>query len=116
MKAFFAKRSSAVGIGLAALFFLSGCPVYPDNTYSQGPRCTYATDCPVGYHCTSGFCMLAPPLGGASAGPDASGGQDAAVDANVTDVVGSDGVTDVATTDVATEGGADVAGGVGQGD
>ena len=104
------------------MFFLAGCPVYPDNTYSQGPRCYYATDCPVGYRCTSGFCMLAPPLGGASAGTDAGGGggQDAAVDAKRrrwrAAVAMGDGVTDVATTDVATEGGADVADGAGQGD
>src|SRR2546423_6905325 len=106
MKAFFAKRSSALGIGLAALFFLVGCPVYPDNSYSYatGSRCPCATDCPIGSRCSAGYCSLAPPFGGAAGGTDAGTTRDAALDAGDENAVESDVGTDAATESTADTG------------
>jgi hypothetical protein len=84
------KRSlGALGLFFSAVF-ASGCPVYSNNVLPA--ECLYATDCPIGYRCTSGgVCVLAPPHGGGTTSD--GGGAEAGTDA------------DAANTDVVTEGG-----------
>src|SRR6266516_6562307 len=69
------KASSAKLIALAAGLLLAafavGCPVYSDNSYPAAVACLYATDCPLGYLCSNGYCVLGPSIGG--------GGRDAGV-------------------------------------
>jgi hypothetical protein len=74
------KRS----LGALGVFFFavagSGCPVYSDNVVTV--ECYYATDCPLGYRCSYGVCVQAPP----HVGPVRDGGgtdvsSDAAMDA-----------------------------------
>ncbi|MET0593242.1 MAG: hypothetical protein ABW133_11115, partial [Polyangiaceae bacterium] len=65
------KRSlGALGLFLAGAF-ASGCPLYSDNVPPR--ECFYATDCPLGFRCSSwGECVQAPPHGGPSGDGGAS--------------------------------------------
>jgi Cys-rich repeat protein len=77
MKAPLAKLIALAAALLSAAFAV-GCPVYSDNAYPAAVGCIYATDCPLGYLCNGGYCILGPSIGG--------GGRDAGVaDARVPD-------------------------------
>ena len=93
------KRS----LGVLGLFFFaalaSGCPLYSDNVVSV--ECIYATDCPVGYRCTSaGFCVPSTPHGGTPG--DGGLASDARNDA-VGDALGRDVTTEGGASDAARE-------------
>jgi hypothetical protein len=79
MKASFTKRFVALAAALLSAAFAIGCPVYSDNNYGT-IGCYYASDCPVGYLCSAGYCVVAPPINRRDAATDAVG-PDAAADA-----------------------------------
>lgn len=86
------KRSlGALGLFLSGAF-ASGCPVYSDNVPYR--ECFYATDCPLGFRCSSwGECVQAPPHGD----PSGDGGvSDAPGDGDVPSDAARSDATDAA--------------------
>jgi hypothetical protein len=101
MKSLSKMRAVISAIGLGAAASVLGCPVYSDDSM-VGPRCVYATDCPLGYRCTiDGFCVLAPPLNDGDSGMSAEASADAPIDANPAAETGADAPGDAAADSAA---------------
>jgi Cys-rich repeat protein len=64
MKASFTKPIFAVAAALVSAAFASGCPIYSDDSGYPAAECRLATDCPLEYQCSGGYCVPAPPIGG----------------------------------------------------